>query len=130
MQRRVACEFHLIFNFPSYKFYWKRINFPHNKICDVLFVTDELTIKVAYIESSLGSDGSISGTSYDPDGSYRIVTDDGRGSIAMNDYAPDGTPVNNAGIIGDGNSSYDPDGNYAQDSGASQASNDNTNWNA
>lgn len=80
----------------------------------------KIAVKVAYIESSLGSDGFISGTSYDPDGSYRIVTDDGRGSIGMNDYAPDGSysTYTNDDQDNIAMSSYAPDGSistYAND---------------
>ena len=46
---------------------------------------------------------------------HHPLTDDGQGNIAMNDYAPDGTPVDDTGIITDDNSGYYPDSDYAQD---------------
>ncbi len=65
-----------------------------------------------------------------PDGSISTLTDDDSGNTAMNDYTPDGTPVDDTGAINNDNSGYYRDSAYAPDNGTNQSSNDDADWNA
>lgn len=67
---------------------------------------------------------------YAADVSVSTYTDDGSGNTAINDYTPDGTPVDDTSAANNDNSGYYPDSAYAPDNGTNQSPNDDADWNA